>query len=114
MGDIRDHARMQLVKMGVVKPSDEEKQMLDEQAAADANKPNPEVEFIKAEAVKSTAQAKEAEAKTKLAEANAKKSSAQALEILSKMGRAEREELLSIYEKLSNTGFYQRVPASPA
>ena len=114
MGDIRDHARMQLVKMGVVKPSDEEQKMMDEQAAADANKPNPEVEFIKAEAVKSTAQAKEAEAKTKLAEANAKKSSAQALEILSKMNRAEREELLSIYEKLSNTGFYQQVTASPA
>lgn len=62
MGDIRDYFRSQLVQLGAVKPTDEEKKEL---AAAQANQqPDPQSMFLIAEAKKSAALETKAKAET--------------------------------------------------
>jgi len=69
--DIRDYKRAQLVRQGVLKPTEEEKkQMADEQANA---KPDPQEEFLLAEAGKAQAIAVKAQADTGKALADTEK-----------------------------------------
>jgi len=62
LGDVRDFFRARMVKMGVVKPTQEEQQEL-AQAAAN-QQPDPQAEYLKAAAEQASADAAQARAKT--------------------------------------------------
>jgi hypothetical protein len=81
MGGLRDYSRKQLVQMGVEKPTDEERQQMDQAKAEAAKQPDPNAEALMAMAEKAQADAQKA-----LAEVE--KIKAQTIEILAK---AEKE-----------------------
>ena len=60
--DLRNYSRMKLVRMGVIKPTDEEAQELQQEAAN--TPPDPQAQALQAMADQSTAQAEQARAKT--------------------------------------------------
>ena len=83
IGDIKEYFRKQLVQMGVMQPSEEEQQQMQE---AQANvQPDPQAMYLMAEAQKSEALARKADADTQLTMANAEKAKADTLSILSEI-----------------------------
>ena len=73
MSDLRDWARQRAIRLGIVKPTDEEKAEL--AAEQEAQQPDPQSMFLMAEA-------KKAEANTGLAIANTEKSKAETVKTL--------------------------------
>ena len=83
IGDIKEYFRKQLVQMGVMQPSEEEQQQMQE---AQANvQPDAQTMYLMAEAQKSEALARKADADTQLTMANAEKAKADTLSILSEI-----------------------------
>jgi len=62
LGEARDYFRAKLVRMGVVKPSEEERQQLAQEAANQP--PDPQAQYLQAAAEEAQANAKQANAKT--------------------------------------------------
>jgi len=103
LGDLKEWNRRRLISMGVIKPTDEEKAELDAAAANAA--PDPQAQFLEAEAGKSRALAQKAEADTTVSLANAQKiqaetdkTQAQTNEILKKIGALDIDTLLKLVE----------------
>lgn len=103
LGDLKDWNRKRLISMGVIKPTEEEQKELEE-AAAKAP-PDPQAEFLAAEAGKSNALAQKAAADTTVALANAQKiqaetdrTQAETSEILKKIGALDVDTLLKLVE----------------
>ena len=71
IGDVRDYFRAKLVRQGVIKPTDEEAKQMQEEAANQP--PDPNAEFLQAEAQKAMIEAKLAEAKIGLTHAQTMK-----------------------------------------
>jgi hypothetical protein len=88
ISDARDFFRQKMVRMGVVKPTEEEMQQLSEEQANQA--PNPNDELLKAAAQKETAEAQSLMAKTQLTMAQVKES-----ETKSVKNQADAAETLS-------------------
>lgn len=108
LGDLKDWNRKRLIAMGVIKPTDEEKAELD--AAAQNAAPDPQAQFLEAEAKKSTALAEKATADTTLSLANAQKvqaetdkTLAQTNEILKKIGALDIDTLLKLVDAHKNS-----------
>jgi len=79
IGEVRDYFRQKLIRMGVVKPTDEEAQQI---AQEQANQPpDPNAEFLKASADAAEAKAAGDRAKTILTVAQADKTHAETLKI---------------------------------
>ena len=84
LSDLQDWSRRRLVRAGVIKPTDEEKAEL-EQAAAN-QPPDPNAEFLKAEAEKSQALSQKAQADTGQSVAKTAQIKADTLKTLSEIG----------------------------
>jgi hypothetical protein len=83
IADIKEYFRKQLVQMGVMQPTEEEQQQMQE---AQANvQPDAQTMYLMAEAQKSEALARKADADTQLTMANAEKAKADTLSILSEI-----------------------------
>lgn len=80
ISEVRDYFRMKLLKMGVVKPSEEEAQAM--AAAAAGAAPDPNAAYLAAAAEEALANATEARAKTVLTVAQAEKAQADTLKTL--------------------------------
>jgi hypothetical protein len=80
ISDIQDYYRAKLVRMGVVKPTDKEKQELAQEAAN--TKPDPLAELAAAQSEESRAKAQKAQADTMLAVANTQKVEAETVKTL--------------------------------
>jgi hypothetical protein len=98
ISEVRDYFRHKLIKMGVVKPTDEE---LKELQAEQANTPpDPNAEFLAASADQAAAQAVKARADTVLVVAKAQESKAKTAETLSNIDISQRQHLLDTVQAL--------------
>jgi hypothetical protein len=82
LGDVRDFYRKQLVQIGVMQPTDEERAEMEAAMQAQQQQQDPQALYLMAEAEKAQAQALQAQANTIKAQADAKKSEAQAIATL--------------------------------
>ena len=86
LGDLQKWSRSKLVRAGVIPPSDQEKEEM-QQAAAN-RQPDPNAQFLQAEAGKSQALAQKAAADTALAMAKVANTKADTLKTMSEIGMA--------------------------
>jgi hypothetical protein len=104
--DLKDWNRKRLVAMGVIKPTDAEKEQMQKEAEAQAGQPpSAQDAFLIAEAEKSRNLAQKAQAETlqtleevKQTKAETEKTLAQAQEIIKKMGLLDMDTLLRLVE----------------
>jgi hypothetical protein len=98
ISEVRDYFRHKLIKMGVVKPTDDElKELQTEQANTP---PDPNAEFLAASADQAQAQAVKARADTVLVVAKAQESKAKTAETLSNIDISQRQHLLDMVQAL--------------
>jgi len=96
--ETRDFFRMKLVKMGVLKPTDEEKKELEAQKAAQGKDPN--AAYLEAAADQASADAVAARVKTVETLANAELKKAQTAETLAGIDQANQEQALKLASNL--------------
>ncbi len=97
--DIRDYKRAQLVRQGVLKPTEEEKEQM---AQEQANKqPEPQEQFLLAEAAKSQAAAVKAQADTGKALADTEKIKAETAATLAAIPRDDAQAAIDAAQKLN-------------
>ena len=101
IGEVRDYFRQKLIKMGVVKPTDEEMKTLAQEAQN--TPPDPNAVFLQASAEQASAKAVEARANSILAIAKSKESDAKAMATLAGIDRADRDLLLKYLQSLNET-----------
>jgi hypothetical protein len=106
IGEVRDYFRQKLLKMGVVKPTEDEAAALAE-AAANA-KPDANTEYLQAAAKQADAEAKQAYAKTVLTITQAEKTQAETMQIASEIDQAEAAQALEVIQTFGNPS-----PAQP-
>lgn len=103
--EVRDYFRKKLLRMGVVKPTEEEQQtMADEQAN---QKPDPNAEYLQAAADEATANATQARAKTILTVAQADETKAKTMKTLADVDVAEQRQAMEVIEKFGGLGQVQ-------
>jgi hypothetical protein len=101
LSDFRNYFRQKLIRIGAVKPTDEEVQELQ---AEQANKqPDPQAEFLKASAEQAQAEAAKSQTAATLNLAKSEESQAKTKEILAGIGRDDRGQLVDHVEKLHGT-----------
>jgi hypothetical protein len=104
MSDIRGFYRKKLVTMGVIEPTDDEKQQLQaaQQQAASAP-PDANTQFLQASAQKALADAQQSQAKTNLISAQVEDTRADALVKLSSIGQDAAAHALAVVQHLDGT-----------
>lgn len=116
VGEVRDYFRQKLLRMGVLKPTDEELKKMQEEAANAA--PDPNTQFLMASADQAQAEAVKARADTVLTVSKAKETEAKTAETLSKIEISQRESLLNLAKGIgesyqnSQANLAERVPPS--
>ena len=98
IGEVRDYFRAKLIKMGVIKPTEEESEELMKEAQN--TPPDPNAEFLKASAEQALAEAVKSRANTLLAISKAKESEAKTAEILAGIDISQRDALLQTVDAL--------------
>ena len=98
IGEVRGYFRNKLIKMGVVKPTDEEAKELTQEAAN--MPPDPNAEFLEASADQASAEAVKARADTVLTINKARESEAKTMETLAGIELDQRDQLLQAAESL--------------
>lgn len=99
--DVRDFFRKKLVRMGVVKPTDEEAEQLQQEAQmAQQQPPDANTQFLMASAQEAEAKAAGARANTVYTIARAKETEAKTAATLSEIGLKERDQVLSTLRDL--------------
>lgn len=100
MSDIRSYYRRKLVRMGVIQPTDDEKQKL---AAEQANQqPDPNAQFMQASAQKAMADAQAAQAKTALTAAQIDKTKADTVVALAGIEQGRADHALAVAQHLGD------------
>jgi hypothetical protein len=100
MSDIRSFYRRKLVRMGVITPTDDEKQEL---AAEQANQqPDPNAQFLQASAQKAMADAQAAQAKTALTAAQVDKTKADTVVALAGIEQGRAGHALAVAQHLGD------------
>ena len=103
--EVRDYFRKKLLRLGVVKPTEEEQQaMADEQAN---QKPDPNTQYLQAAADEASANATQARAKTILTVAQADETKAKTMKTLSDVDSAEQRQAMEVIEKFGGLGQVQ-------
>jgi len=98
IGEVRDYFRKRLIRMGVVKPTDEELKALEEEKAN--TPPDANTQFLQASADQASAEAVKARADTVLTINKARESEAKTMETLAGIDLAQRDQLLQAAETL--------------
>ena len=111
LADIRDYFRKNLVRMGVVKPTDSEKEEL--AAEAQSTPPDPNAQYLQAAAQEAQAKAGKAQADTVLTIAKAEQSRAETAKTLSDMEVSERASLLDTASQLQQAFAQESQPQNP-
>lgn len=97
--DVRDFFRQKLLRMGAIKPTDEEAQQMQ---AEQANRPpDPNTQFLQASAEQAQAQAAKARADTILTVAKSKESQAKTAEILAGIDRDDQEQVFKTLDAVN-------------
>jgi hypothetical protein len=101
MSDIRSYYRGKLVRMGVIQPTDDEKQelMVEQQQAAN-QPPDAQSQFLLASAQKAAADAQKSQAQTELTTAQTEKTRADAMVAIAGIGQAQQAHTLEVVQHL--------------
>lgn len=99
IGEVRDYFRQKLVKMGVMKPTEEEAKAMAE--AAQNAKPDPNAQFLQAAAEEATAKAAKARADTVKTVADSELSRAKTIETLAGVDMASQEHAINLANQMS-------------
>ena len=102
INDVRDFFRSKLVKMGVIKPNDEEIQAM--QAAAASAGPSPQDQALQGMAEESQAKAVKARAEVLQVMADVEKTHAQTMEILANVDMSTAEKAVALMQQFGNGG----------
>ena len=103
--EVRGYFRKKLLRMGVVKPTEEEQQtMADEQAN---QQPDPNTQYLQAAADEATANATQARAKTILTVAQADETKAKTMKTLAEVDSSEQRQAMEVIEKFGGLGQVQ-------
>jgi len=103
--EVREYFRKKLLRMGVVKPTEEEQQtMADEQAN---QKPDPNTQYLQAAADEASANATQARAKTILTVAQADETKAKTMKTLADVDSSEQRQAMEVIEKFGGLGQVQ-------
>jgi hypothetical protein len=102
ISDVRDFFRNRLIKMGVVKPTEEEQQALLEelQQAQSQQQPDPQAQYLQAAAMEAQAKAGQAQANTAYTLARAEETKAKTVEVLAGIQQKERDSVLNTAKAL--------------
>lgn len=103
--EVRDYFRKKLLRMGVVKPTEEEQQAMAEEQAN--QKPDPNTQYLQAAADEATANATQARAKTILTVAQADETKAKTMKTLADVDSAEQRQAMEVIEKFGGLGQVQ-------
>lgn len=98
ISEVRDYFRKRLIRMGVVKPTDDELKALEEEKAN--TPPDANTQFLQASADQASAEAVKARADTVLTINKARESEAKTMETLAGIDLAQRDQLLHAAETL--------------
>jgi len=112
--EVRDHFRKKLIRMGVVEPSDQEKEELAAELQQLASQPDPQSLYLEAEAAKSQAQAVKAQADTQYTLARTEETRAKTVETLAGIQQKERSNVVNTAKDLQQviSGPEMRQPPS--
>lgn len=103
--EVRDYFRKKLLRMGVVKPTEEEQQTMAEEQAN--QKPDPNTQYLQAAADEATANATQARAKTILTVAQADETKAKTMKTLAEVDSTEQRQAMEVIEKFGGLGQVQ-------
>lgn len=103
--DARDYFRKKLLRMGVVKPTEEEQQTMAEEQAN--QQPDPNTQYLQAAADEATANATQARAKTILTVAQADETKAKTMKTLAEVDSSEQRQAMEVIEKFGGLGQVQ-------
>ncbi len=102
---VRDYFRKKLLRMGVVKPTEEEQQTMAEEQAN--QQPDPNTQYLQAAADEATANATQARAKTILTVAQADETKAKTMKTLAEVDSSEQRQAMEVIEKFGGLGQVQ-------
>lgn len=116
MDDVREYVRAELVKMGVIKPSDEEAEAMAQAAASAQPSATDQAQLAfaqsqKANADKARAQVLQVLAEVEKIQAETERTRVEALEKMQNIDQSEREHVMGILEKLGKPA--ELPPAQP-
>lgn len=94
MSEVREYFRKQLLRLGVVKPTEEETKQLE--AEAQNVQPDPQAEYLKAAAAEAQAKSGKAQADTVLTLAKAEQSRAETAQTLAEIDGEQQDRLLGM------------------
>lgn len=97
--DARGYFRNKLVRMGVIEPTEEEKKQLEAEAAM--RKPDPQAQYLEAEAQNAISKAEKAKADTILNLAKAEETKAKTAETVAGIDRDDRDQAIKVAKELS-------------
>lgn len=100
--EVRDYFRKKLLRMGVVKPTEEEQQAMAEEQVN--QKPDPNTQYLQAAADEASANATQARAKTILTVAQADETKAKTMKTLADVDSAEQRQAMEVIEKFGGLG----------
>lgn len=103
--EVRDYFRKKLLRMGVVKPTEEEQQTMAEEAQN--AKPDPNTQYLQAAADEASANATQARAKTILTVAQADETKAKTMKTLADVDSSEQRQAMEVIEKFGGLGQVQ-------
>ncbi len=98
ISDVRDYFRQKLVRMGVVKPTEEEIQAMQQEAAN--QQPDPNAQFLQASAEQAQAEAAKARADTVLTIAKSKETEAKTLETMSNIDMKQSQQVMQAVDMM--------------
>jgi hypothetical protein len=103
--EVRDYFRKKLLRMGVVKPTEEEQRAMAEEQAN--QQPDPNTQYLQAAADEATANATQARAKTILTVAQADETKAKTMKTLAEVDSSEQRQAMEVIEKFGGLGQVQ-------
>lgn len=103
--EVRDYFRKKLLRMGVVKPTEEEQQTMAEEQAN--QQPDPNTQYLQAVADEASANATQARAKTILTVAQADETKAKTMKTLAEVDSSEQRQAMEVIEKFGGLGQVQ-------
>jgi hypothetical protein len=96
ISEVRDYFRKKLLKMGVVKPTEDEAQQLAEAVAS--AKPDPNTVYLEAAAEEAQANATQARAKTVLTVAQAEETKAKTIKTMADVDASEQQQAMEVIQ----------------
>jgi len=110
LGDVRDYFRKKLVRMGAVKPTEEEAKQMAEAAANQP--PDPQALYLQSASAEMQARAQKAQADTALAIAKSEETKAKTVETLANVNISAQSQAIKTAEAIARATTARPAPQS--